>query len=215
MYFTQKTIDFRLGRCFFDTRMEKIVMATPRQLVEVMAEVLNVSAATVIVHDRNLATAVLRTMAGRGRAAAAITADDAANLLIAVAASQSVKDSAPTVIHFRKLKILNSIFSRIERYDKLPASHTFGHALFTLIEAAAAEEIEPECRIRIAFLGPLPSAIIEIEYKGIVSIATYVMTSRKGGIEQHNRLVVGDLQRMTTVTQNTIFCLGKAVGDNS
>jgi hypothetical protein len=195
--------------------MEIVVMTTPRQLVEIMAEVLNVSAPTVVVHDRNLAAAVLRTMAGRGRAAATITADDAANLLIAVAASQSVKDSATTVLHFRRLRVLSSFFSGIDRYDKLPTPHTFGHALFTLIEAAAAKEIEPERKINIAFLGPLPSAKIELEYKGVVSSATYVMTSRKGGIEQHNRLVVGDLQRMTTVTQNTIFCLGKAVGDNS
>src|ERR1700730_17050982 len=117
-------------------------MATPRQLVEATAEILGVSVATVVVHDRNLATAPtpLRSVAGRGRAAARVTAGDAANLLMAVAASESVKDSAKTVLAYRDLVGESAVNSGIQSYDELPASHTFGQALAALIEAAAAKE---------------------------------------------------------------------------
>ena len=191
-------------------------MTTPRQLVEIMAEILNVSEPTVVVHDRNLAAAQLRSMAGRGRAAAIVTAEDAANLLVAVAASVSVKDSAIAVRHYgNNLRVVHPFLSGIRRYDRLPIPHSFQHALCTLIEAAALEEIDSERFINIAFLGPFPRAEIELKSKDTVTKVSYVTSSRKGGVEQHNRLVTGDLQRMTTVTQNTIFRLGKAIGSVS
>jgi hypothetical protein len=184
-------------------------MATPRQLVENISKVLGVSVATVIVHDRNLAAANLRTRAGRGRAAAIVTAEDAANLLIALAASSSVKDSAATVLNYRRLKVSEPFLSSIARYDKLPIPHTFGHGLSTLIEAAAANEIESEGLINVCFFGPVPRALIEWEFDSASSSASYT----KGGIERQPR--IGDLKQMTTVSRDTIFCLGKVIGNDS
>jgi hypothetical protein len=114
--------------------MGDLRMATPRQLVETLAGVLGISVATVIVHDRNLSTAPLplRTVAGRGRAAAKITAVDAANLLIAVAASESVKDSVRTVLTYGGLRAEKSKKrTGVRSFDELPASHTLGEALAT------------------------------------------------------------------------------------
>src|SRR4051812_5015787 len=60
-------------------------MGSPGELVRCVARVLKVSEATVVQYDRNLAEAGLRTKGGRGRSAARITSQDAANLLIVIA----------------------------------------------------------------------------------------------------------------------------------
>jgi hypothetical protein len=191
-------------------------VATPRQLVEVTAEILGISEATVIVHDRNLATAPtpLRSVAGRGRAAARVTADDAANLLIAVAASESVKDSAKTVLAYRDLLGESAINSGIRRYDELPANHTFGQALAALIEAAAAKEItlSRKFNLKVTCFGPRAKAKIEWEINGKSSWTMYEPPSQWPAQNRH--IPVGDLERMTAVTENTIFRLGAAVGDS-
>jgi hypothetical protein len=191
-------------------------VATPRQLVQVTAEILGISEATVIVHDRNLATAQtpLRSMAGRGRAAAKVTAGDAANLLMAVVASESVKDSARTVLAYRDLSGDSGVKSGIGRYDELPASHTFGQGLAALIEAAAVKEItlSRKLNIKVTCFGPRAKAKIEWEINGKSSWTVYETLSKWPA---RTKLVpVGDLERMTTFTESTIFRLGAVVGDS-
>jgi hypothetical protein len=192
------------------------LVATPRQLVQATAEILGLSEATVIVHDRNLATAPtpLRTVAGRGRAAARVTAGDAANLLIAVAASESVKDSAKTVLAYRNLLGESVVNSGILRYDELPANHTFGQALAALIEAAAAKEITPSRKfnLKVTFFAPRTKVRIEWEINGKSSWTVYEPRSKWP--EKTKLIPVGDLERMITVTESTIFRLGAAVGDS-
>ena len=60
-------------------------MATPGQLVQVMADILGIPKATVTQYDRVLAEKGLRSKGGRGTSAARVTSRDAANLLIALA----------------------------------------------------------------------------------------------------------------------------------
>jgi hypothetical protein len=190
-------------------------MATPRQLVEVTAEILGVSRATVVVHDRNLATAPtpLRSVAGRGRAAARVTAGDAANLLIAVAASVSVKDSAKTVLAYRDLLGESALNSGIRSYDELPADHTFGQALAALIEAAAAKEIvlNRKLNLNVTCFGPRAKAKIEWEINGRSSWSVYEPRSKWP--ERTMLTSVGDLEWTATVTESTIFRLGAALGE--
>jgi hypothetical protein len=188
-------------------------MTTPRQLVETVAGIMGVSAATVIVHDRNLATAPvpLRTVAGRGRAAARVTAVDAANLVIAVAASESVKDSIATVMNYRDLrgkKDKNALACGVRRYDDLPANHTFGQALAAFIDAAAAKEISVSLNLFITFYWPRLK--VRISWGEGYSGATYEPKSK---LPAREKLVdVGDLERMTSITEKTIFRVGAAVG---
>jgi hypothetical protein len=200
---------------FVEFEFEDCLVATPRQLVQATAEILGLSEATVIVHDRNLATSptALRSVAGRGRAAARVTAVDAANLLIAVVASESVKDSARTVLAYRDLMGDSAIKSGIQRYDELPATHTFGQALTALIEAAAVKEITlgPELNLRVSCFGPRAKTKIEWEINGRSSWTVYELQSKGPG--RTKLIPVGDLERMTTVTENTIFRLGAAVGN--
>ena len=72
--------------CYTDRR--RVEMATPGQLVQAMATALGISVATVTQYDRQLAENGLRSKGGRGVSAAAVTARDAANLLIAIAAQR-------------------------------------------------------------------------------------------------------------------------------
>jgi hypothetical protein len=189
-------------------------MATPRQLVEATAEILGVSEATVIVHDRNLASAAvpLRTVAGRGRAAAKVIAVDAANLLIAVVASESVKDSVKTVHAYRDLRGASAVASGVTRYDQLPEGHTFGDALAALVDAAATKEIKPDRKfnLKIEFYGPRPKAKIEWNIDGRVSWTLYEPKSKWPARTKASNL--GGLQRTSTITESTIFCVGDKIG---
>jgi hypothetical protein len=189
-------------------------MATPRQLVEATAEILGVSLATAIVHDRNLASAAvpLRTVAGRGRAAATVTAVDAANLLIAIVATESVKDSVKTVLAYRDLRGTNAVASSVTRYDVLPAGHTFGEALAAFVDAAANKEIKLDrnFNLKIEFYGPRPKAKIEWEIGGRISWTLYEPKSKWPTRGKASN--VGDLQRTTAITESTIFCVGEKIG---
>src|SRR4051812_25069566 len=80
-------------------------MATPGELVNAMADVLGVPAMNVGQHDRNLLAAGLRTRGGRGRSAAKVTAADAANLLIPVAAGSLIRNSAETCQDYATLPL--------------------------------------------------------------------------------------------------------------
>jgi hypothetical protein len=120
-------------------------MATPKQLVEVVATMFNVSDATVTVHDRNLSVAGLRTMAGRGRAAAQVTSRDAANLMVAVAASRNVKDSVYTVEQFGGLhskRNWDSYLLNPPEMMGLGRDHTVVDAIAGLIESAISGTLE-------------------------------------------------------------------------
>lgn len=81
-------------------------MATPGQLVECVATALNVPQATVVLYDRVLAENGLRSKGGRGKSAAQVTSEDAANLLIAIAgsAASGIADAVATVERFSSLK---------------------------------------------------------------------------------------------------------------
>jgi hypothetical protein len=182
--------------------------ATPRQLVEIVAEVTGVSAATVTVHDRNLATAPvpLRSVAGRGRAVAKVTAGDAANLVIAVAASESVKDSVATVNIYRDLrgkKDKSHIAIGVPAYDELPANHTLGQGLAALIDAAAAAKSQ---NFDVTFYWPKRKVRIDWGDGDGYSGVTY---------ESKSKLPprVDDLKKTTSISQSTIFRIGYALAE--
>jgi hypothetical protein len=189
-------------------------MASPRQIVDLTAEILGISVATVIVHDRNLATAPtpLRSVAGRGRAAARITAVDAANLLIAAVASESVKDSVKTVLAYRDLVADGPIDMGVRLYDELTENHTLGAGLTSLIQAAASQEImsNQKFNLRITFYSPRPKAKIEWTINESSSWTNYSLPNVFPARRELQK--VGDLEKTSAITESTILYLGAAVG---
>jgi hypothetical protein len=158
-------------------------MATPGQLVQVMADVLGISKATVIQYDRVLSENGLRSKSGRGKSAAQVTSRDAANLLMALAASPlfglSAKDAVTNCEAYASMftQPVSQAWSKhfasfgLPTLSNLPEKHSFGEALSTLIDAAGRGENfkTPESEkkrysmstsFEIQFIGPGPSAQI-------------------------------------------------------
>ena len=125
-------------------------MATPGQLVQVMAESLGIPVETVTNYDRVLSESGMRSKSGRGRGAAKVTASDAANLLIAIlgapVAGASVKEAANTCHTYASLLGLGNIgthdFARVglKMLDDLPKKHTLLDGISALINSAAEGE---------------------------------------------------------------------------
>lgn len=151
-------------------------MASPGDLVRTTAEALGVPEATVVVHDRNLVIAGLRTKSGRGRSAARTTARDAAHLLTAMAGSGLVKDSVATVRRYANTQ-LDSERSSIGGYASLklaeltalPRDHSFLDALEALIVSTAKgglrsymEETGQVPQLEIGVLNPRTAGDIRV-----------------------------------------------------
>ncbi|MET4802507.1 hypothetical protein [Bradyrhizobium sp. LB11.1] len=122
-------------------------MATPKQLVEKIAELTGVPLGSVTLHDRNLLVAGLRSEGQRGRGKSVVTFEGAANLLIAVAGSRNVRDSADTVRLYAPLPADEPL-----TFGEEVRGRTFGDALAALIEAPASGPFKVE------LLAPWPLA---------------------------------------------------------
>lgn len=119
-------------------------MASPGEMVKTIAAALGMPEATVVVHDRNLVVAGLRTKGGRGRSAAKVTARDAANLLTAVMGAGQIKDSVLVIQRYEATRIHESTSPHeawtdfiVPEMAALPPDHSFLDGLEALIQAAA------------------------------------------------------------------------------
>jgi hypothetical protein len=81
-------------------------VASPGQFVRKFSQLLSIPEATIVLHDRNLVVAGLRSKSGRGNSAARVTARDAAHLLVAVLGSSLVKDSVETVRRYKQTRLV-------------------------------------------------------------------------------------------------------------
>jgi hypothetical protein len=123
------------------------LVASPGELVRKFSELLGIAERTIVLHDRNLVVAGLRSKSGRGTSAARMTARDAAHLLVAVLGSSHVKDSAETVRRYRETRFHKSASggyddSTIAALRNLPPDHSFVDAIEALIAAAADGSLE-------------------------------------------------------------------------
>ncbi|HWK32369.1 MAG TPA: hypothetical protein VNR51_01645 [Hyphomicrobium sp.] len=125
-------------------------MASPKELVECVAEAFGLPVATVGMHDRALSDAGLRTKGGRGLNVPPVTAADAARLMIAVSATPvSGAAIANTVEQCRQYGALQAVDRRgaplawrqrrsvPSSLRDLPAGHTVEEALIGLIIGAS------------------------------------------------------------------------------
>jgi hypothetical protein len=126
-------------------------MATPGELVKTTATALGIPEGTVFQFDRQLSEAGLRSKGGRGRSAAKVTPEDAANLLIAIVGSpvsgSLIKESAQTcrtygALPYKSNPSLQQNFAKmgLPTMAALGSTHTLGVALSELIRAATRGE---------------------------------------------------------------------------
>ncbi len=186
-------------------------MATPKDLVAQIARQTGVPEGTVILHDRNLMNAGLRSEGQRGRGKSVVNFTDAANLLIAVAGSRNVKDSAKTVSEYAPL-VASSPLVFDDGGAEVRRGKTFGDALAALLEAVPSNRdayVDPEQGSVDVFLyGPIPSARIEWRVGGRSDIIRYNGPERKRGDPYPP---VADLQFIAQFTQVTIGHVGELV----
>lgn len=184
-------------------------MATSPQLVKTLSEVMGVPEKSITVQDRNLANAGLRTLAGRGRNAAKMTARDAATLAITVAAAIQIKESAEIAKIYTALKAecrhtSKSASKRSQRakgtrwqlfgrhsnlLTNLPEDHCFVDALAALIEMVRSEQ-----------LNPLPVMSIE-EQVADLTRRTKVIKDQEGTTE----LVTGSNKDLCQITVSVMY----------
>jgi hypothetical protein len=117
-------------------------VASPGGLVRKFSELLGIAEPTIVLHDRSLVVAGLRSKSGRGNSAAQMTPRDAAHLLVAVLGSSHVKDSAEAVRRYRETRFHKSASrgyddSTIAALRNLPPDHSFVDAIEALVAAAA------------------------------------------------------------------------------
>jgi hypothetical protein len=176
----------------------------------------------------------LRTKWGRGRSAAAVTSQDAANLLIAIAASPlagpTVKEAVRTCEAYGSLQVLQRA-SWIDKFPKLglptlatlPPSHSLRKALSVVIDGVGKGEIfqipgregprTADFSFAVRFEGPEPWA--EIVADGSLGegkpsqTARLVYTSASAAKEFRKKRPKGpDLHQTRSISFATIRALG-------
>lgn len=211
-------------------------MATPGKFVEVMAEAVGLPHATVVLHDRYLVTAGLRTKGARGVNAPNVTERDAACLLTAILASGEVKESVTSVeryIRTRRVRHGSSADgykrSGIKPLAQLASDHSFLEALEALIVAAASGALPKAAVIEVAAL--TPGTIGDIRIAGLGDRATvhvrYAEPSPWDGKKEPSAREVAaweakmkkqaplaDLEQYRRVSARTIFKLGETLAHN-
>jgi hypothetical protein len=195
-------------------------MASPGQLVQVMADALGISRAAVTQYDRVLAENGLRTKAGRGRSAAQVTSTDAANLLIAIAGAPPsglpAKDAVRICKNFSSLSHIEGNWQAtnlsklgLTKLARLPDAHSFGSALSALIGSVRKGELYemPADEIWVNFVGPKSSAeiVIRSDELNLELRFLYRNVRKPGG------LFDGNLFLRSTVGIVTIHALGQLV----
>ena len=208
------------------TQRERFVqMATPGQLVQVMADVLGISKATVVQYDRVLAENGLRSKRGRGTSAAKVTSWDAANLLTAIGGTSplglSAKDAVEVCKKYSALTFVGPGAARsevsklgLERLTSLPDSHSFAQALSALIECAGEREFSnlDDRDVWVQFIGPIPAAQL---VAGSWLFGHYVDTRKYKRSPRSGRPELGLVHTSSVVTP-TIRALGALVsGDGT
>lgn len=191
-------------------------MATPKELVAKIADLTGVPEGTVILHDRNLLNAGLRSEGLRGRGKSVVTYLDAANLLIAVAGSRNVKDSAKTVRDYADLKASTALSFDVGGQD-VTRGETFADALAALLEAVPASREDfagdDAAWIDVSLFGPSPRAVIEYQKRGAKDAVKlqYDSAWKRGEAKPG----AADLQFIAKFSQATIGHVGELLRGNA
>lgn len=185
-------------------------MASQKELIAIVAEVMSVPIETVTVIDRWLADQGLRTKAKGGRGYTPMTYADAANLIIATAWNVPPKDAVNTVRAYRGLKAQRVRETMSVDDDALGA--TFGEALENSLEAVPSHKDQfnlldddpAYMAMTVTMFGPVHRAEICLVTEGRTHTFQY------GDIFAG----VGDLARMVRFSQITLGFVGEAIASD-
>jgi hypothetical protein len=206
-------------------------VATPGQLVQVMSDILGVSKGTVTQCDRLLAEHGFRSKSGRGRSAANVTSSDAANLLIALAASPSSgaspKDAVNVCRKFGSFVAVpmndwqgDSSKLGLNTLSKLPKQHSLKTAVSALIKSAAKGELGNSSDVEawVQFLAQEGAAHIQCSSDsfGLETHQHYVEVSSAAArrIARQRGAFRGDLVTVSTIGLPTLRALGAVIADS-
>jgi hypothetical protein len=215
-------------------------MAISAELVDVVALVLKKPVTEVGNHLRNLRKAGLVSLAGRGASAAAMTADDAINLVLAVIGSERVKDSISTT---QKLATLPVIEHRVNYRHKewsqhqartqrpllvLPQDHTLQDALRTLfgiVSLCLGHDTEntgahaslptftrapPTFHVKIFY--PRYKALIQVSLRGIAREYWTYELPHGASVAGRSEFSTGDLVQMRGFSDVTVTQICQLLG---
>jgi len=208
-------------------------MASPGELISAMAATLGLSEATIFQFDRQLAEAGLRSKSGRGRSAARVTANDAANLLIAIAATPlsgaGPKDAAFTCATFGALPVQTAppsseVFAQLGLpcLTGLPQRHNAITALTTLIAGTVQGEefgipvegklTRLDAKFAVEFLGPEPRMhLVGDATLGEPGHGPFARLMYFRRMEQKHASTESDLAQQRMVTFRTIRAVANAI----
>lgn len=199
-------------------------MATPGELVKVIAEVLGVPEPTVVVHDRNLVIAGLRTKGGRGRSAASVTTADGTNVLFATllhCVGYPMKDIAKAVTLCRTLKFFDYMHGSSEDIpddlSSLADINHFGDAVDHIIKLSAGGTLFGRKQYDNPTANSLEiiidrfrrtDAYISIRFPGKTVSLSYFEDKEIDGITD-------DLRTRVAVSEDTINAIGELIRDRN
>ena len=198
-------------------------MASPKELVAAVARHTGVAQGTVILHDRNLLVSGYRTEGQRGRGSSNVTFEDGANLLIAVAGSRNVKDSAATVARYAEL-IASAPLVFDDDGKEVRRGATFGDAVAALLQAVPADRGQyaapNDGLVEVSLFGPTPRARIVWKFGGKSAEITYTADEDlasapwlKGGASASSTpyTPTPDLKFIAQFTQVTLGFVGELI----
>jgi hypothetical protein len=211
-------------------------MATARELVDCVAETLGFPRGAVVEIDRSLAEGGKRSRGGRGLKGPKVTPRDAANLIIATAASFL---TGPKTMHgldiYKTFAELPMSGERshgnvgLPKLQSLGSGHVFAEALERLIMDAMSGDLHraltaheknfsPLQRppvVRITFAAPDPYASIEVRLNKQALRFGYRQQISSSVYTDPHRTRPGDLTQVRQITFQTLLAVGKLLARES
>jgi hypothetical protein len=197
-------------------------MATPAQLLNVIASTTGVPLPTLVDIDRRLVTAGLRRKAGRGRSAVQMSTLDAARLLTVLLGSSQANTSVEALERYfhayhDKVRLEAAVRNAdcLEDLVGLPAKHSFVDALETVIFSTSSGSLAPLMN------GTRPARIEIFAFTGATRGRIRLSGLPKGAIANFEyaasgeRKAAGDLEQSRRVTEQTILAIAKLLAKES
>lgn len=185
-------------------------MASPGELVSVVASTLGINEATAFVYARHLREANLLTKGGRGRSAAKMSDLDAARLVVAFLATEAAVSAPQAVEDFGPLTLSDLELNRDEPTltltnlcgERFGTPHTFEEAVAALIHGFSDEAFIEKLQQRQwgtnplgdgGFLPPFWIRAFENKLAAQIDISgnkyTYTLNVEKYGIDECSKIL--------------------------